>query len=46
MVRNVNIALDDRNYEEINRVKEELGLTWEEFIVQAADCLDEHGTEE
>jgi len=46
MVRNVNIALDDSDYDEINQVKEELGLTWEEFIVEAAVCLDEHGPED
>ena len=46
MVRNVNVALDDSDYEEVNRVKEELDLTWEEFIIEAAECLDEHGTGE
>lgn len=46
MVRNVNVALDDSDYDEINQVKEELGLTWEEFIIEAAACLEEHNSKD
>lgn len=46
MVRNINVALNDADYDEVTRVKQDLDLTWEEFVMQAAHCLDEHGTEE
>ncbi|MFC3957873.1 hypothetical protein [Halovivax cerinus] len=46
MVKNVNVALDDRDYQKAIDAKDELGLTWEEFIVEAAECLEEHGTRE
>jgi len=41
MVRNVNVALDDNEYQEVKQIKEELNLTWEEFLIEAAICLEE-----
>lgn len=45
MVTHLNIALDDSDAEQVREVKEELGLTWAEFLVEAADALDEEGPE-
>lgn len=41
MVRNLHATLDDDVYQEVKDVKDELGLTWEEFVVEAAECLQE-----
>ena len=41
MVRNLNVALDDDDYERASAVKEDLGLTWEEFVVEATEALEE-----
>lgn len=46
MVRNINVALNDGDYDEVTRVKDELSLMWEGFLMQAAHYLDEHGLEE
>jgi len=39
MVRTLNVTLDDSDFEQIKKVKEDSGLTWEEFVIQAADAL-------
>lgn len=41
MVRTLNVTLDDSEFEDVERVKDELGLTWQEFVTQAADALAE-----
>lgn len=41
MVSTINVTLDDRDAERIKEVKEELGLTWPEFLSEAADALAE-----
>ncbi|MFQ3319399.1 MAG: hypothetical protein ACI80F_001463 [Natronomonas sp.] len=41
MVRTLNVTLDDGDFEHIKDVKEELGLTWQEFILQATEALQE-----
>lgn len=40
MVKRLNVPLDDEDYEEISAVKQDLGLTWEEFLIESADCLE------
>lgn len=39
MVRTLNVTLDDDDFEQIKRVKENSGLTWGDFILQASDAL-------
>lgn len=39
MVRNVNVALDDRDAEELEAIKEDLGLTWAEALAEGLRCL-------
>jgi hypothetical protein len=46
MVKRLNIPLNDSDYEHAKQVKQELGLTWEQFIIEAADSLKETSTEE
>ena len=46
MVKRLNVPLDDSDYETARQVKDDLDLTWEEFIIEAAECLGEHGTGE
>lgn len=41
MVTNLNITLDDDVADDARDVKNELGLTWPEFIEEATDALDE-----
>ena len=36
-----NVTLDDSDFERIKAVKEDLGLTWQEFVFQATDALEE-----
>lgn len=45
MPRNVNVALDTSDFEYVERVKEDLDLTWEEFLTEAAECLEEREDE-
>ena len=40
MVRRIQVAFDDRDFEKISEIKNDLGLTWEEFILRAADELE------
>lgn len=39
MVRTLNVTLDDSDFEDIQDVKDNLGLTWQEFVIEAADAL-------
>lgn len=39
MVWTLNVTLDDDDFEQIKEVKEKLGLTWEEFALQATEAL-------
>jgi len=39
MVKTVNVTLDDEVHERATEAKEELGLSWNEYIEEAADCL-------
>jgi len=41
MVRTLNVTLDDSDFEHIKNVKEELGMTWQEFMLQATDALEQ-----
>jgi len=41
MVRTLNVTLDDSDFEQIKNVKEELDLTWQEFVLQATEALQE-----
>lgn len=43
MVKRLNVPLNDDDYGRANDVKEELGLTWEEYIILAADHFETHG---
>jgi len=41
MVKRLNVPLSEEDYNEISKVKNNLDLTWEEFLIEAAKCLDE-----
>ena len=41
MVRTLNVTLDDEDFQEAERVKDEIGLTWEGFVKEATRCLAE-----
>lgn len=41
MVRTLNVTLDNSDFENAERVKEELGLTWQEFVIEATDALEQ-----
>jgi hypothetical protein len=41
MSKQVTVTLDDEDFEYATEMKEFLGLTWEEFMIEAAECLDE-----
>lgn len=41
MVRTLNVTLDDSDFEQIKNVKEKLDLTWQEFVLQATEALQE-----
>lgn len=41
MVTTINASLDDDTADGIRAVKDSLGLTWPEFLEEAADCLAE-----
>lgn len=44
MVKQLHVALSDEDHANAKEVKDELGLTWEEFILRAAEELqDETG---
>lgn len=41
MVRTLNVTLDNTDFEQVENVKDELGLTWQEFVIEAANALAE-----
>lgn len=41
MVSNIHATLDDQEAERVKAVKDELGLTWAEYLTEAADVLEE-----
>lgn len=41
MVKRLNVALEDADFESIEQVKDELGYTWEQFVLEAAECLQD-----
>lgn len=41
MVKRLNIPLDDSDFEKARAIKDDLNLTWEEFITEAAICLEQ-----
>lgn len=41
MVKQLHVALSDEDHAKAKRVKDDLRLTWEEFILRAAEELDE-----
>lgn len=41
MSKQVTVTLDDEDFEYATEMKEFLGLTWEEFMIEAAECFDE-----
>jgi hypothetical protein len=40
MSQRVTVTLDDEDFEYATAMKEFLGLTWEEFMIEAAECFD------
>lgn len=38
--KTLNITLAESEYEDARAVKDELDLTWEEFVIEATDALD------
>jgi len=40
MVKNIHATLDDDDHEQVEAVKDELGVTWAEFIIQAAEQME------
>ena len=41
MVKHLHITLDDADHERALSVKNERGWTWREFVVRAADALEQ-----
>jgi hypothetical protein len=41
MVKNLHVTLDDTDFEKVKEVKDDLGMTWEEFVLEATDRLAE-----
>lgn len=41
MVRTLNVTLDDSDFENAERVKEDLGLTWQEFVIEATEAIEQ-----
>jgi hypothetical protein len=41
MSKQVTVTLDDEDFEYATEMKEFLGLTWEELMIEAAECLNE-----
>ena len=41
MVKRVNIVLDDKVHEELKRIKDKLGYSWEKLLIEGAKCLAE-----
>lgn len=41
MVRTLNVTLDDADFEYVESVKDDLGLTWKEFLLEATEAIEE-----
>ena len=41
MVRRINVAFDNEEFEELKRRKDRLGLSWTEVIRKGIECLEE-----
>lgn len=46
MVSSIHATVDDDVNEHIHKVKDEYGLTWPEFMEEAAKALEKQGTED
>lgn len=43
MVKRLNVALNDDDFQKVKSVKDDLDMTWEEFVLEATECLqDDH----
>jgi len=42
MVKQVHVALSDEDHSKAKGIKDELGLTWEEFILRAAEEFEQN----
>jgi len=40
MVKRIHIVLEDKEYEELKRIKEKLNLTWDQLLKKGAKCLE------
>ena len=40
VAKNIHFVIDDDEYERLNRVKDEHGLTWRGMVIHAADDLE------
>jgi len=45
MVKHIHATLDDKNHAEVERVKDGLNLTWEQFVMEAAEELEDSGND-
>lgn len=37
MVKTLNVVMDDEDHERVTRKKDEMGLTWEEYLLLTVD---------
>lgn len=42
MPRTINVTVSDTEFERLNDIKDEFGMTWREFVVEAGSCLEDH----
>jgi len=45
MVKHIHATLDDKNHAEVERVKDGLNLTWEQYVMEAAEELEDSGND-
>ena len=41
MVRRINVAFDNEEFEDLKRRKDKLGLSWADLIRKGLECLEE-----
>lgn len=41
-VRRIQATVTAEDFERIKSIKDELGMTWDEFVVKGAECLARH----
>ena len=41
MVKRLNIVLEDHVHAKLKKIKQKLGLTWEELLIKGAECLEQ-----